>query len=268
MANQLAIVRSAFSDIQIDDFIDAGGQGVVFRGSLYGKPVAVKLFDRTNNPRRLDRELDLLKKIDCPYLVKVVESRTVFISGQQVPVVIYEYHSGGDLRNRLAPTRPLLPVQELLKIGLHVGTAVEELWQKRIVHRDIKPGNIVASQDGRFILVDVGLARHVDRSDITAPGGAPGTSGYKSPEQAKGRRSLTISSDVFSLGVTLYELATKIHPFNKSQALIGAQSPPLASKRRSDLPEAFCRLLKDMLANVPANRPRTIAARFHSLLGK
>jgi serine/threonine protein kinase len=114
--------------------------------------------------------------------------------------------------------------------------------------------------------VDVGLARHIDRSDITALGGAPGTPGYKSPEQARGRRHLTVHSDWFSLGITLYHVATKCHPFNGQQHNIGVTNPVPMQDHRRNLPESFCRLVHDMLSIVPAKRPRSPGTRFQQLL--
>ena len=246
----------------VDSYLDQGGQGAVFRGTVDGRAAAIKLFMPGNDERRLERELSLLTSIACQHLVQIIRNDWVVYRGTRLPLVAYELHSGGDLRKYLEPSAVQVEWRTLAKIGHHVGQAIESLWNKRIVHRDVKPGNIVCSDDGRFILVDVGLARHIDRSDITAAGAAPGTNGYKSPEQARGRRHLTINSDWFSLGVTLYHIAAKRHPFNGMQQLIGNMTPSPLEQARQDMPEQLCRTIHQMMAAAPAMRIRDVVTRF------
>jgi eukaryotic-like serine/threonine-protein kinase len=247
----------------IDDYLDRGGQGAVFRGAFNGESVAIKLFHPLGNTaRRLARELDLLQRVDCPFLVKVRGNHEVTVEGVCYPLVAYEYLPGGDLRDLLRPDSVEVAYRSLCTIGHQISVAVEVLWGNRIVHRDIKPGNIMQSTSERYVLVDVGLARHLDRSDITALGGAPGTLGYKSPEQAGGRRHLTIHSDVFSLGVTLYQLATRRHPFNNDQNLVGRLVPTLLHQVRPSIPVPFSRLIQQMMESRPSDRPANVSQRF------
>jgi eukaryotic-like serine/threonine-protein kinase len=113
------------------------------------------------------------------------------------------------------------------------------------------------------VLVDVGFARHLDRSDVTAIGFTVGTQGYMAPEHARGRRSLTVHADAFSLGVTLYQLAARKHPFRRNQARImaGTQPVDLAQERR-DLSPALCAAIHRMMSPVASTRPRALAAFF------
>ncbi len=252
--------------VVIKDYLDRGGQGAVFRGWADGKPAAIKLFKPRSDPRRLERELELLESLDSPHLVRIIRHDRITYEGTALPLVSYELHEGGDLRRLLHPAAALVDFRTLATIGYHVSEAIEGLWSKRIVHRDVKPANIVIGSNGQFILVDVGLARHIDRSDITALGAAPGTPGYKSPEQAKGRKHLTIKSDWFSLGVTLYHLAAKRHPFNGQQYLVGRMTPRSLKEVRTEFPEPLCRIVHEMMAIAPTSRPRNVAARFEQLL--
>jgi eukaryotic-like serine/threonine-protein kinase len=237
----------------------------VFLGSCNGTEAALKLFDPRGDPRRIERELRLLAEIDCPNLVKLLEATTVTINGTDVALVAYEYHPGGTLLERLTPESPAATFEELKRMGEEVSTAIEALWNKRIVHRDVKPANIVIARDGRHILVDVGLARHIDLSDITALGATPGTPGYMSPEQARGRRNLTIHADVFSLGVTVYELATKTHPYQRDQGRIPQVAPRDLSMVRNDLPATLVRLIHEMMEPSAARRPRDPVDRFDAI---
>lgn len=256
------------SNIQVTGYLDRGGQGAVFKGIFCGEDAAIKIFDPTpaDDPRRVERELSILQSIDCPNLVRVLHKDEISINNVDYPLVVYEYLSGGDLRRFLEPSYQQLSPATIALIGLQIGNAAQELWARRCVHRDIKPANIVQDSDGRFVLVDVGFARHVDLSNITAVGIAIGTDGYKSPEQARGRRKLTIHSDAFSLGITLFELTAREHPFNYNQHLIGVQTPPSLSSKRPDLPESLPRLVHKMLSVVPSRRPSNLRERFEKIL--
>jgi serine/threonine-protein kinase len=205
-----------------------------------------------------------LSKLNSPHVVRLLEHFPATVGTERVHIVAYEFHSGGDLTPHLEPGAPPLPESELVAIGIQVGMGIITLWASRIVHRDIKPANIVRATDGRYVLVDVGLARHLDLSDITAAGGTPGTRGFRSPEQARGRRSLTLHSDVFSLGVTLYCLATKQHPFMNADPVvpIPLNTGPLTAR---SLSPGLIRLIQQMLDYTPAKRPSDPEARFSAL---
>jgi len=260
------LLRAALpSEFQVDDYLDAGGQGAVFRGKYRGEDAALKVFAASQDPRRLEREIALLQQLDHPNVVRIRAVTSVNLSGQVCWVVAYEFLSGGDLRNLLSPAQPPISGAQLSKIGDDISAAIEALWIKRIVHRDIKPANIVIADPDRYVLVDLGLARHLDRSTLTLVGFMVGTQGYMSPEQARGRRHLTIHSDVFSLGVTLYELASQQHPFQRNQGLIGARNPLSLSTLRGDLPTSLTSLIEQMMAVSPALRPTGLSFRFNQM---
>jgi serine/threonine-protein kinase len=250
----------------VEEFLEEGGQGFVCKGKRGETPVAVKVFAPDLDQRRLVRELDALRKIDCPNLVKVVDTTQVELEGGERTVVAYEYLSGGDLRKHLV-AGSALSEESLCRIGVSVATAIEALWAERIVHRDIKPANIVEASDGRLVLVDIGLARHTQRSDITVAGRFAGTRGYMSPEQARGRRGLTFKADAFALGVTLYELAAKKHPYAKNQGLIGTSTPRSLKRERPDLSDRLVNLIHQMFRTKPAERPASLADTFRQIGG-
>lgn len=244
----------------------SGGQGSVFRGRYDDQPAALKIFKPSDDIRRIHREIDLLREIDCPNLIKVLATEKIMIDGTNLELIAYEFHPGGDLSDTFAPGAPHLPEDELVRIGHEIGTAVDLLWEKRVVHRDIKPANIVRAADGRYVLVDVGFACQLDRSTLTAPGLAVGTVGYMSPEQARGRRNLTIHSDAFSLGLTLFEVACKVHPFSRDQRIIcSGRGPTSMRSLRPDLSTGFSSAVHRMMSSFPALRPRSLAMHFSSL---
>lgn len=262
MADLLDVLRAKLpADFSVSEYIKKGGQGSVFSGKFRDGPAALKLFLPDADPRRLKREIELLSSRMCPTLVSVLGTTEVEIDGTRCPLVAYELLPGGDLRSSCEPTADLFSENALRRVGADVMAALTWLWRERIVHRDVKPDNIVKRShnvDDGFVLVDVAFARHVDRSCITLPGYAVGTRGYQSPEQATGRRNLTVRSDVFSLGVTLFELAAQRHPWSGNQHQIGIISPPALSSIRKDLSPEFCATVSRMLTTSVVARPALV----------
>lgn len=266
IADILTILRPALPpNYTVLDYISRGAQGTVFRGTVDGEQVALKVFNPATDQRRLDRELDFLRTANHPNLVKIIDAQSITIRGSDCPIVAYEYLSGGDLVDMLNAMSTPVDVETVVEIGAQISSAIECLWQSRIVHRDIKPGNILKASDDRFVLADFGLARHLDLATITSGIQIIGTHGYMSPEQAMGRKKLTIHSDVFSLGVTLYEIAGARHPFNGLQPSCGFSLAYKLWDVRKDLPPRLIRLVEQMMNATPAMRPSNLAAQFLSL---
>lgn len=262
------MVQSALPrDYRIDEPISAGGQGAVYLGSRNGTKVALKLFTEYRI-ERLRREIDLLQKEQCPYLVRLIEAFMLNPRGIEfpIPVLIYEYIEGEDLRSFIKSPE-IADQSMLIRIGEQISIAIEHLWSVRVVHRDVKPANIIKRNDGNFTLVDVGFAQHLDLTTITG-GGQPGTPGYKSPEQCKGRQRLTIHSDIFSLGITLFEVAAKKHPWDYNQLCVGRTPPRRLSELRQDLDIGLRKLIHTMMDPSPGLRPKYLAERFSHLGGK
>lgn len=256
--------KSLPQNYQLLGFIGGGGQGKVFRGLRDGTPIAIKIFTSPDQ-ERLKREIDLLSCISCDYLVKMKDYRVLDIDGCPAHMVAYELIEGEDL-SVIFGRNVILAAEQITKIGHNIGVAVECIWAKRIVHRDVKPANIIASADGRYVLVDIGFAQHLDLSTITM-GGHPGTNGYRSPEQAAGRRHLTIHSDIFSLGVTIFELAAQSHPWDRRQPTGRDTLQKQLDIFRPDLDRRLTDLIHDMMQVRPSRRPLTISSRFQNIGG-
>jgi eukaryotic-like serine/threonine-protein kinase len=261
-AEFLQFVRDALAPgVAIEDYLNGGGQGALFRGKRDEADVAVKVFNHDENPERVIHEIEALADLDSPYLIKALDGGMIRLpSDDEVPYMIYEYLDGPNLC-AMVGTQP--PAATLVKIGRDIGEALETLWEARIVHRDVKPGNIVQLPD-RFVLIDIGLAKHLDRSGVTHPHHRPGTQGYMSPEQWSGQ-SLSIRADIFALGVTLYEVASGVHPFGGVQARIGSATPKSLADLRVDLPAPFCRFVAKMMAARSPLRPRRVVSDFEGM---
>jgi serine/threonine-protein kinase len=133
--------------------------------------------------------------------------------------------------------------------------ALSLLWAYRIVHRDIKPSNILLRQDWSAIVIDLGVARHLDMTSITANGHWLGTPGYMSPEQANAQKALTVKSDIFALGITCYEALSGEHPFYRNQALIMRGSAVSPVRYRVSCSTLISDLFARMIERRPVLRP-------------
>jgi serine/threonine protein kinase len=261
----IEILRRALPDgWTVDRPLKEGGQGAVVQGAVAGVPCAIKVFHQDAERERLNREVGFLKQCQCPNVVKVVDTCEIQTDDGGCFVVAYELHGGGDLRD-LVTRADVIEEADLVTIGHHIGLAIDCLWGKRIVHRDIKPDNIVKSRRGEYVLVDIGFARHLDLPTLTAPGGSPGTRGYRSPEQHLGRKRLTSHSDIFSLSVTLYELAAKRHPWHGRKDVMYTTAPDRLRVYRSDLSPALCDLITDGMNLLAASRPAGLSSHFNVL---
>jgi tetratricopeptide (TPR) repeat protein/predicted Ser/Thr protein kinase len=199
--------------------IGRGGMGVVYLGERadgeYRKQVAIKLI--TGGPhdpdavRRFRRERGILAQLEHPGIARLLDGGATE-SGQ--PYFIMEYIEGLPLADYCE--RGGLDVAARLGLFLEICDAVSYAHQRLIVHRDLKPGNILVSGDGRTKLLDFGLSRALDWPDsapeITQAGPLPMTPAYASPEQVLGQ-PFTVSGDVYSLGVILYELLSSRRPY-------------------------------------------------------
>lgn len=253
--------------------LGAGGMGEVYRArdSRLGREVALKVLppEVTNEAGRLerfDREARAIAALNHPHIVTLYSTE----EADGIRFLTMELVEGETLGGSIVSGG--LPIGRFLEIAIPLADAITAAHQKQITHRDLKPGNVMISHDGRVKVLDFGLAR-VGGSDgadhtmaatqapITAHGVIVGTMPYMSPEQVEGR-ALDPRSDLFSLGVIFYELLSGERPFKggSSPALMSAilrDTPPTVCEKRSDLPDALGRLIGRMLEKQPADRIQT-----------
>ena len=165
--------------------------------------------------------------------------------------------------------QPLRP-REALKIALHVVAGLQAGLEQGLVHRDIKPGNILVTRAGKAKIVDFGLARNMRRahedpaSDSILPGEAAGTPTYMAPEQATHFADADFRADIYSLGATLFHAALGVPPFVGADPMSTIYAhihtpPPRPQDLIHGFPERFADLLLRMLAKNPADRPGSYA---------
>ena len=266
----------------VDREIGRGGMATVYlaRDTKHRRPVAVKVLDadlaRGMGADRFLREIEITANLQHPHILPLHDS------GEHDGLVYYvmPYVAGESLRERLAREHRL-PVAEAVRIARDVAGALDHAHRRGVVHRDIKPGNILLD-DGEAIVADFGIARAIneavggptpdrDRAS-TRPGVALGTPAYMSPEQSRGGEELTGRSDVYSLGCVLYEMLAGAPPFTapSAQALLARhlhEPPPRLGGVRPDVPLHVEQAVARALAKEPADRFETAGDLADALAG-
>ena len=224
---------------------------------------------------RFAREIGIVAKLNHPNILGVLDSGIVQVDGQSAPYYVMPHVEGPSL-SALLSRGERLPVTEALRLAAEVADALDFAHSRGVVHRDVKPGNILI-QAGHALVADFGVAIALDavtvgRRHTTMAGEVLGTPVYMSPEQASGAARLDGRSDIYSLGCVLYEMLAGDPPFtgNTPQAMIvahlGTPPPPLAS-RRPDIPPALAATVHRALEKLPADRYAT-AGQFRDALDR
>jgi serine/threonine protein kinase len=255
------------------DELRVGGQGVVYRakrirdtnGTTCNDDIALKLHLDSRQDERVEREIHAAKNLRHPRLATLLEDGTINIDGKPTRYIAWDFIPGEPLDVTL--TRAPLSDSSTIQIAADVTSAIAALWSLHIVHRDVTPKNIMVKSDGRAVLIDLGGARHLENSTITAPGATFGTRGYFSPEQYRAEHALTSASDVFTLGVVLLECLLGYHPTNFDQHQL-ALSPPSASVLVPAVNKELSETIEAMLQIRASFRPSltTLQAKFDRLL--
>jgi eukaryotic-like serine/threonine-protein kinase len=258
----------------VGEAVTPGGQKSVYRCTIDGQEWALKLMDAAQTAveavRRAQREVAVLQRCNSPYLVKLgpISFGQGTVAGVSVVYFTEEWVAGRNLADIIQQDGPL-SVAEVIKLGKQVASAIGALWGMKCVHRDVKPLNIMRREpSGEYVLLDLGLALILERSSLTPTGATVGTVPYYSPEQMlPTRRLLDCRSDLFSLGVVLYEAVTGAHPFATAEMTreevwraISVDQPADPSSLVPDLPEELRSVILRLLEKQPHMRYRTCAA--------
>ncbi len=199
---------------KIEEELGAGGMGTVYRArdSESGELIVVKvllaeLCSDQFYMSRFIREIKVMEELHHPNIIAILdygkESGTVYF--------VMEYVDGPSLR-KILDEEKVLPVKESLRIAIQIATALYYAHQHHVVHRDVKPSNILLDRGDQVKLGDFGVAKSGGATRLTSTGGIVGSPYYMSPEQAQGS-VVSEASDIYSLGVILYEMVTGCLPF-------------------------------------------------------
>jgi eukaryotic-like serine/threonine-protein kinase len=254
---------------RIERTLGRGGMAVVYlaQDEELARPVAVKvLADELVGDdafrRRFVREARLAARLSHPNAVQVYDAAQ---DGER-PFIVMEYVDGETLAERLA--RGPLPPAEATRIALQLCSALEDAHRAGLVHRDLKPQNVLLRDDGTAKLADFGIARAAEESRVTQAGALLGTAAYLAPEQATGAEA-TPASDLFSLGVVLYESLTGRLPHEiHSLADLGRAEPVVPVRDLApDVPVTIEDAVMRCLALTPEYRPASAAELAAELAG-
>jgi len=266
---QLLADRGRIGRFVIRERLGGGGMGDVYSAvdSELTRTVAVKVLgmryaaDPTSK-RRFLREAQMASILNHPNIATIYEIGE--LSG--IPYIVMEYVEGRTLTDLLSADGRQ-PIATVIEVGRQMASALEEAHEKGVVHRDIKSSNIILTSKGLVKILDFGLAKPLplaekmreEVSDITEPGVLIGTITYMSPEQASGKGEVTHLSDIFSLGVVLYEMTTGELPFDAEtyfqiiSKITGTQARPI-TELRPDAPRPLTAVIDRMMAKDPGKR--------------
>jgi hypothetical protein len=242
--------------------LGSGGMSWVFLGrdEVLDRPVAVKVlkpgFGETDIGARFRREGRTAARLSHPNIVQVYDAGEGEFEGRETSYIVMEYVPGGDLK-RLIDRRGVLSGGELVKLS-GVAAGLAHAHERGVIHRDIKPHNILLDEAGSLKLTDFGIARALDATQATRTGSYLGTALYSPPEQLRGE-GVTPKSDVYSLGVTLYHAATGQPPFFGTPIEIASQhvsKEPTPPRQVNDaVSESLEALILDCMKKNPDARP-------------
>jgi serine/threonine protein kinase len=249
---------------KVEALLGQGGMSTVYKAydPNLQRPVAVKLIHPhlSRDPefvRRFEQEAAAVAQLRHPNIIQVYD----FNHDDDIYYMVLDFIPGRTLKDwlkTLSNTKRRLPVADAVRIMTAVCDAVAYAHEHGILHRDLKPGNIMLTPKGQPILMDFGVTKMLDATDYTATGTIVGTAKYMSPEQARGERP-DERSDIYSLGVMLYELVAGHPPFEADTTvavLMKHVNEPVPDIRQiqSDLPDALVEIIEKALAKERKDR--------------
>jgi len=249
---------------EIISMLGLGGMGAVYKAydRDIEREIALKVIrpDLATHPETLQRfkqELLLARQVAHKNVVRIFDVR----DSAGIKFITMEYIDGRDLRSELAE-RGKLPVAETLEIMQQVCAGLAAAHEEGVVHRDLKPGNIMRDRNGRVVVMDFGLARSMSGAGMTQTGAMLGTMEYMSPEQAKAE-SVDERSDLFTVGLIIYELITGKTPYQAESAIASllkrTQERAMSmSEIDASIPRTVSAVVAKCLETDPKNRYQTI----------
>ena len=245
---------------ELEEVVGSGGMASVYRAHdrMLERPVAVKILHEhyvsdEEAVERFQREARSAAQLAHPNIVTVIDRG----EDDGRPYIVFEYVEGENLK-QLVTREGALPVGTVIDLGIQIAQALEAAHERGVVHRDIKPQNVLLAEEGRVKVTDFGIARSRGTEGLTLTGTIMGTSDYIAPEQAKGEPAGE-ASDIYSLGVVLYELLTGRVPYEAESPVAVAMRhvhDPIPSVRsvRPEVPPRLDAAVRRALAKEPRDR--------------
>jgi len=261
------MIGQKLGSFKVEAKIGAGAMGVVYRGvhETTGRVAAIKVLaadvaQKGNAALRFRREADILQQFRHPNIVRFLAVGRY----QGTAYIAMEFIAGRTL-DELMEERGPLTWQEVAELGSQLCEALQYTHERGVFHRDLKPSNLMIAEDGQLKLTDFGIAKDEDATDLTATGRTMGTAAYMAPEQIRGTPEISQKTDLYSLGVMLYQMLVGVTPFQGKSAVLLmhahlTEPPPRASDKVEEIPRALDDLILMLMAKAPADRPWDAAA--------
>jgi serine/threonine-protein kinase len=255
-----------FAEFELGALLGEGGMGRVFRATGPDGVVALKILRAELSSdegfrKRFRREAQIATKLQHPHVVRTIAAGEsggiLYLTQELIP--------GGSLDERLE-RETVLELEPAVRICLEVSAGLDEMHAQGLIHRDIKPHNIMLDADARAYIADFGLAKDREASTVlTRLGQAMGSIDYMAPEQIRGSDEIDARADVYALGCVMYECLTGEPPFadRKGMQVMWAHlrdDPTDPCSRRADLPSGVGWAMMKALAKEPEERPPTATA--------
>jgi len=250
---------------RLESKLGSGGMSTVYLAldEVLDRPVAIKLLHREiseeeDQLERFRREARAAARLSHPNLVGVIDAG----EDDGRPYIVFEYIEGRTLKRRIQEEGGL-PIDEAVAYAIEIGRGLTAAHARKLVHRDVKPQNVLIDPDGRAKVTDFGIARSLESKGLTATGRVLGTTDYVSPEQAMGE-DVDERSDVYSLGVVLYEMLTGEVPF-RAETQVGVamkhvnEPMPDVQVKRPEVSAALASVVDRATTKDPRDRYGTVA---------
>jgi tRNA A-37 threonylcarbamoyl transferase component Bud32 len=258
---------------RLESKLGSGGMSTVYlaRDATLERWVAVKVMhremsDQPDQIERFRREARAVAQLSHPNVVAVIDAGE---DGGH-PYIVFEYVDGETLKQRIERVGPL-PVDEATAYAIEIGRGLSAAHARRLVHRDVKPQNVLIDSEGRAKVTDFGIARSLEADGLTQTGRVLGTTDYVSPEQAMGR-GVDARTDIYSLGVVLYETLTGEVPFT-AETVVGVamkhvnEPIPDVQSKRPEVSSALAAVVERATAKDPKQRYPDMASCLAELEG-
>lgn len=272
------LIGRRFGQYELKELIGQGGMGMVYRARhvKLNRSVAFKVLPHTSHAQdqmvqRFEREMQAVGRLQHPNIVQAFDADEV----AGIHFLAMEFVDGLDL-SELLRRHGTLPVAEACEVVRQAAVALQHAFENGLVHRDVKPGNLMLDRSGTVKVLDLGLALLqntplTESAELTSTGQLMGTVDYMAPEQAENTHEVDIRADIYSLGATLYALLTGAAPFAGTEylsnfrklAALANDTPRPIRDRRPELPTELATIVDRMLARDPTSRfstPAEIAA--------
>jgi eukaryotic-like serine/threonine-protein kinase len=261
------LIGEKLGSFRIEAVLGSGAMGVVYRGTneKSGKPAAIKVMSgdfghKGTIGHRFERESEILQQLRHPNIVRFLAwgkfrgtsyIAMEFVQGETVETMIIE--------------RGHLPWREVVELGIQICDALHYAHEHGVVHRDLKPSNLMVTADAKIKLADFGIAKDLDATALTATGRTLGTAAYMSPEQIRGTPAVSHKTDLYALGVVLYQMLVGKPPFEGTTPVVLMhchlnEPPPRPSAKLAEIPRKLDELIVSLMAKSPTDRPWDSAA--------